>query len=231
MRFSISKIALVVAFVFSLGGLSQAQTSNIARSDILKHIVTQCVDLNKKDYCSNCALPRVDSACISNAECRQTNEVWAMNQDYVAIRDIKMCGCSSDFVHGLALPRLTITGIEDPLREEGIWNFAWDVGLRRIEPMELALAINPKSERTQNQLHIHILRLEPKARILFPKYSSVITQNLDNVWMLAEQIAKSKGLLDYGVLVIKAQHSGYLVLVSPESPEGAFTQWKCDRTS
>ena len=77
MRFSISKIALVVVFVFSLGGLSQAQTSNIARSDILKHIVTQCVDLNKKDYCSNCALPRVDSPCISNAECRQTNEVWA----------------------------------------------------------------------------------------------------------------------------------------------------------
>ena len=37
-----------------------------------------------------------------------------------------MCGCSKDFIHGLAMPRSEVTGIEDIRRREEIWQFAWD---------------------------------------------------------------------------------------------------------
>jgi CDP-diacylglycerol pyrophosphatase len=39
--------------------------------------------------------------------------------------------------------------------------------------------------------------------------------------------AKSRGLDDYGVLVTKALNGKFIVLVSPNSPEAAFTKWKC----
>ena len=83
-------------------------------------------------------LPRRDASCSGITECKQTNEVWALNPQYVAIRDIKMCGCPANFVHGLAMPRDIVTGVEDSKRQEGIWQFAWYIGLQRIEIESLA---------------------------------------------------------------------------------------------
>ena len=114
-----------------------------------------------------------------------------------------MCGCPAYFVHGLAMPRDIVTGVEDSKRQEGIWQFAWDIGLQRIEIESLALVVNPKSQRSQNQLHIHILSLDPKARGVFEQYLPVYADNLENVWSIAAANAKSKGLDDYGVLVTK----------------------------
>jgi CDP-diacylglycerol pyrophosphatase len=165
--------------------------------------------------------------CGGITECKKTNEVWALNTDYVAIRDIKMCGCPEDFIHGLAMPRAIVTGVEDLNRQEGIWQFAWDLGIERIEAESLALVVNPKSQRTQNQLHIHILRLDQNARTRFEQYSTAYVDNLQRVWLIAENIAKTKGLNDYGVLVVKALDGKYVVLVSPNSPEADFTIWKC----
>jgi len=207
---------------------SQAIALNVAKSDILLHIVSQCVDPTTVNYCSNCMLPRVDAKCSAISECKKTNEVWALSTRYAAIRDIKMCGCPAEFIHGLAMPRAVITGVEDLNREEGIWQFAWDVGIERIEADSLALVVNPKSQRTQNQLHVHILRLNQNARTIFEQYTPIYTDNLESVWLVADKIAKTKDLDDYGVLVAKTLEGKYLVLVSPNSPEAAFTVWSCN---
>ena len=223
---SLSFKALVVAIAF-ICAQSQVKALTVARSDILLHIASQCVDPSKENYCSNCMLPRRDMNCGGITECKKTNEVWALNTEYVAIRDIKMCGCPEDFIHGLAMPRAIVTGVEDLNRQEGIWQFAWDLGIERIEAESLALVVNPKSQRTQNQLHIHILRLDQNARNRFEQYNTAYVDNLQRVWLVAENIAKTKDLNDYGVLVAKALDGKYVVLVSPNSPEADFTIWKC----
>ena len=191
------------------------------------HIVSQCVDPSTINYCTKCMLPRADAKCGNISECKKTNDVWKLNARYVAIRDIKMCGCPTEFIHGLAMPRRVVTGVEDPNREEDIWQFAWDVGMERIETESLALVVNPPSQRTQNQLHLHILRLDQNARTRFDQYSTVYVDNLESVWFAAEKVAKSKGLIDYGVLLAKARDGKYLILVSPNSPEADFTVWAC----
>ena len=221
-------IKVLAALFLAIGISYQAASATVARSDILLHIATQCVDPSKTNYCSNCMLPRADAGCGNISECKKTNEVWALNKKSTAIRDIKMCGCPASFVHGLAIPRDVVTGIEDPNREEDIWQFAWVIGLERIEPESLALVVNPKSERSQNQLHVHILRLDKNARATFSGYSHAYIQNLDQVWGIAQKIANSQGLHDYGVLVAQESSGRYIVLVSPQSPEAAFTVWNCN---
>ena len=219
-----STLAFTLVFAISV----QAVPSNVARGDILLHIVTQCVDPAVINYCANCMLPRVDSSCKASVECKKTNEVWALNSRYVAIRDIKMCGCPTGFVHGLAIPRKVITGVEDTNREGDLWQFAWDIGLERIEPESLALVVNPKSERSQNQLHIHMLRLDKSARTRLTSYSHTYIQNLDQVWNSAQEIADTQGLNDYGILVARDFANGYIVVVTSHSPEAAFTIWACN---
>ena len=219
---------ILVALIATIGISSQAISLNIAKSDILLHIVSQCVDPSKENYCANCMLPRADARCSNISGCRKTNEVWKLSTRYAAIRDIKMCGCPIDFIHGLAMPREIVTGVEDPNREEDIWQFAWDVGIERIEAESLALVVNPPSQRTQNQLHVHILRLDQNARTRFDQSSTVYVDNLQSVWLAADKVAKTNGLNDYGVLVAKSLEGKYLVLVSPDSPEAAFTIWKCN---
>ena len=219
---------ILVALIATIGISSQAISLNIAKSDILLHIVSKCVDPSKENYCANCMLPRADAWCSNISECRKTNEVWKLSARYAAIRDIKMCGCPIDFIHGLAMPREVVTGVEDPNREEDIWQFAWDVGIERIEAESLALVVNPPSQRTQNQLHVHILRLDQNARTRFDQSSTVYVDNLQSVWLAADKVAKTNGLNDYGVLVAKSLEGKYLVLVSPDSPEAAFTIWKCN---
>ena len=216
-------------FLACLVILSNASIAgSIARSDILLHIATQCVDPSLVNYCSNCMLPRLDTDCGKGLECKKTNEVWEMNPDYVAIRDIKMCGCSKGFIHGLAMPRVTVTGVEDPIRPESIWPFAWSVGVDRIEENSLALVVNPKSQRTQNQLHVHILRLNDEARQKFKQYGFAIVGGIDRVWDVAEKIANSRGLGDYGVLVSRYSENSFIVLISEGSPEALFTKWTCN---
>ncbi len=229
MIFNANKLWARVLFTLALsfGISSQAAPFNVARSDILLHIATQCVDPSTAKYCANCMFPRVDASCGDILECKKTNEVWALTNKYAVIRDIKMCGCPASFVHALAMPRDVVTGVEDPSREEGIWQFAWDVGLKRIESNSLILAVNPKSERTQNQLHVHILMMDKGARANFETYSHAYVQNLEQVWSVSQKIALSLGLSDYGVLVAKESANRYIVVVTTDSPEAVFTVWNC----
>jgi CDP-diacylglycerol pyrophosphatase len=118
--------------------------------------------------------------------------------------------------------------VEDPNREEGIWQFAWDVAMQRIEPQSIALAVNPKSQRSQNQLHIHLVRLDKNARSNLSQYTPVPIDSLEYIWSMAEKDAKAKGLHEYGVLVAQSSPGKYVVVTTPNSPEADFTIWKCE---
>lgn len=221
-------LKFLVTVIVLISTQSNAVALTVKKSDILLHIVSQCIDPSKENYCSKCMLPRVDANCGRSAECKQTNEVWEIDKKYVAIRDIKMCGCPSDFVHGLAMPQEVVTGIEDSNRQESIWQFAWNAAERKIEPELIALAINPQSKRTQNQLHIHLVRLNQNARENFSQYSPVFVNNLEDIWATAEKDANTKGLKDYGVLLAQQSQGQYLLITTANSPEAEFTQWSCN---
>ena len=138
-----------------------------------------------------------------------------------------MCDCPDGFVHGLVIPKRVITGIEDDKRPDSIWPFAWEVALQRIPIDELALAVNSKSKRTQNQLHVHLVR--PKTNALPKLTASVVgqTNDLSQIWQLASVHAQKRHLKEYGVLVFAAPRGGVLIAITDESPEGQFTQAFC----
>jgi CDP-diacylglycerol pyrophosphatase len=101
------------------------------------------------------------------------------------------------------------------------------VAAERIEPESIALVVNPKSQRSQNQLHIHLVRLDGQARPQFARNTPSYVNHLDHVWAIAQRDAKSKGLTDYGVLVAQQSPGQFVVVTTPSSPEAMFTQWSC----
>ena len=216
-------VLLSVFFCFPRLGLS------MGNSDILRDIVQHCVDTGSANYCQQCRAPTLDSVCPTEKSCQKTTEVWAMNQDFVAIRDIKMCGCPAEFVHGLVLPRQIITGVEDPRRPQAIWDYAWQVAITRMQPPSIALVINPQNFRSQNQMHIHLLRLNPQANLSLSPLQAVEITDLKDVWRVADQSAKAQALQDYGVLVRLDATGRFKVVVTPESPEKLFTQYACQK--
>ena len=219
---TICRLWLACIFLFPLGGLYA-----MPNSDILLDIVRHCVDPKLENYCTRCRAPIAEVACTPETSCRKTTEVWSSNTEYVAIRDIKMCGCPASFVHGLVMPLQVITGVEDPLRPEGIWQYAWDEATLRMEAEAIALVVNPQNFRSQNQLHIHLVRLKPQARAEFKSMATGTSSNLLNVWKIAAELAKKQNLPDYGVLVSTEESGGFKVVVTTVSPGHLFTQYVC----
>lgn len=199
-------------------------------ADVLLQIVQQCVDKQQPQYCEKCRTPLYSASCSGKNTCESTIGVWAENSDYVAIRDIKICGCPAEFVHGLVLPKAVVTGVEDQRRPDSIWQFAWDVAVERMAINDIALAVNSQSKRTQNQLHIHLVRLKSSQSALLEAHVVGHTADLNAVWQLAEQAAKSRGMSEYGVLVAADAHKGFKVALTDQnlSPEGQFTHAVCE---
>jgi len=205
--------------------------------NILWEIVRDCVDTNAAGYCTRCTRP-VSGMCPTPTTCRSGTEVWTLTDEFVAIRDIKMCGCAVPFLHGLALPRAQVAGLESPERPPGIWSFAWNVAVSRIgRPEDVALVVNgpPPQQpcagcdhRTQDQLHVHLIRLSPGARERLAAGQPVLTPRLDAVWEIAATLATARQLPTYGVLVAQARSGEFLVEVSTETFEKpAFTVATC----
>jgi CDP-diacylglycerol pyrophosphatase len=204
------------------------QTSpSLANSNVLLEIVQQCLRTETPAYCEQCRAPQQIANCAGKTSCRATSEVWAENSEFVAIRDIKMCGCPPDFVHGLVMPKATVTGIEDSRRPDSIWSFSWQVALERLKSHEIALAVNPLTKRTQNQLHVHVVRLKPGFNDKQSQHVVVSTRDLNAVWRLAQQAADERKMPEYGVLVSAAANGEFLVTLTSQSPEGQFTQAVC----
>ena len=219
------RVLILVAAVIVTGCAAHAGGSR----GILWRIVSQCLDASSPDYCTTCASPS-EGACGDARGCKATVDVWAKTADYVAIRDIKMCGCPTGFVHGLALPRARVRGVEDARRPGGIWPFAWQTAQSRIaDEQEIALVVNPPGlERSQDQLHVHMVRLTPGARARLTTDSPARAPHLDLVWDVAARHAAAKGLASYGVLVMRDDASNdFLVTTQRGSPEDQFTASTC----
>jgi len=217
-------LSLLVAVVPSISDRTEATESR----DALLTIVSSCLDINAPAYCQHCPVPRLESPCAQDRDCNATTEVWEETADYVAIRDRKMCGCNSDFIHGLLIPRARITGIEDPRRPDDIWGIAWAIAQKRIaEKDAIALVVNPPGSRSQDQLHIHIVRLRAGARRHFEEVRRTRLWNLINVWSAAAEEATAANLHDYGVLVTLHRGGGYFVIVDERNLEKLYTQWEC----
>lgn len=91
----------------------------------------------------------------------------------------------------------------------------------------ITLVVNPKAERSQDQLHVHLLRLRDDVRLRIAQHPADRVPNLDQVWKIAAQRAAAEGLTDYGVLVLGQEKGGFMVLVEKESPEKMYTDWRC----
>ena len=225
--FFINRLTLISA-VIGASVIFTPLVHAIERSDILWHITQQCVDIKASGYCSNCLIPQSGAACQSAPlSCEKSLEVWAQNDAFFVMRDIKMCGCPSSFVHGLAIPKSKVTGVEDVNRPNDIWSFAWQAALARIPRDEVALVVNPRLHRSQNQLHVHIVRLNPATAESLSQRVVAHTNSIERVWALALQAAKEKNWDDYGVLVKSDGAMGFQIVISQESPEYVFTHAKC----
>src|SRR5215468_774727 len=121
--------AAVVAVAALLAGCAATPRIPVTGSSALWAIVSGCVDRERAGYCT---CPAFALSCCGEPHTPDADVVWAMSADFVAIRDLKMCGCPRGFVAGLALPRARVSGIEDPHRPEAIWPFAWDVARAHI---------------------------------------------------------------------------------------------------
>ncbi|HEY5514336.1 MAG TPA: CDP-diacylglycerol diphosphatase [Geomonas sp.] len=220
--------SLLLAVLILVSLVVPAQAHAAGSRDVLWNILNTCLDPAGADYCANCRSPLVGTPCAAGKKCQETTEVWGETADYVAVRDRKMCGCPEDFVHGLALPRARVTGVEDPRRPDGIWSFAWAVARGRIhDESAMALAVNPQGMRAQDQLHVHIVRLRKDARERFTTDRVTRVQKLDEVWGAASRTAAAAGLADYGVLVASHPEGGFLVLVDWVSPEKVYSFERC----
>ena len=218
MRRSFVLLVLVLA-----AGCASAGSSR----DALLRIVTDCLDTQAPRYCGRCPSPQAGT-CDLQYPCTRTTEVWAQTDEYVAIRDLKMCGCPDGFVHGLVLPRYPVMGPEDPRRPEALWRFGWDVARNRIrDEREIALVINPPALRTQDQLHIHLVRLLPDARARIDALRPAVIARLEEVWLAARQHAAGRGLTAYGVIVVQSLDGGWLVATDAGAIETAFTAARC----
>jgi CDP-diacylglycerol pyrophosphatase len=221
-------VGATTVLIFLAVGLLAACTSAPGRRSALLETIEFCLDLNAPGYCTACPRPRVDSACAAGRGCAETTEVWEETNELVVIRDRKMCGCSEDFIHGLALPRMRVTGIEDRRKPDSIWSFAWKAAQKKIpEQNEIALAVNPAGNRSQDQLHVHIARLVPGIRGRFAPTRTARVRTLDDVWKTAARAAEQAGLRDYGILVVANGSNGFIIVVDRESMEKKYTLWGC----
>jgi CDP-diacylglycerol pyrophosphatase len=220
--------SLIFAWLVMLSLSLAASAQAAGKRDVLWDIVSNCLDPAAAQYCTDCRSPLVGTSRAAGLSCQETTEVWAETKEYVVLRDRKMCDCPETFVHGLAVPRARVTGVEDPKRPDGIWEFAWASAMAKINnEQEAALAVNPVATRAQDQLHVHILRLKKDARQRFGKAHTTRVRKLDEVWQAAGREAKAAGLFDYGILVAKEPDGEFVVLVDRVSPEKSYSIERC----
>jgi CDP-diacylglycerol pyrophosphatase len=210
-------------------GCTRAPSESPPGAGALWAIVSRCIDHAEPRVCTCPAFAR---SCCNDRATPDADVVWARTREFVAIQDMVMCGCPSGFVAGLALPRTRVTGIEDPRRPEGIWPFAWQVARGRIpDERQIGLAINPEDARSENQMHVHLLRLRPETRAWLdasdgapPGGAIVLTlPTLDAVFAAAAARVGDGHMADTGILVARARSGGWRVVLTRRSSPQTFT--------
>jgi hypothetical protein len=170
-------------------------------------------------------------------------------RDAVVIEDLKMSSCAANahadmkdprsfaYVHALALPLTEVTGVEqEGGLPQGLWDLSWRVAASFIpETEDIVLIVNQVRFRSQDQLHIHLVRLKPgaKAEILRPKpgsgrvppvYIDRLSGSPDPVWLAAER-ASGRGLKSgaFGVAVVyDEERKKYAVVAVEGNAEAEF---------
>ncbi len=195
-------------------------------------IVSRCVDRQTAAYCS---CPPFELSCCGNPSTPDADVVWARTADFVVIRDLRMCGCPPGFVSGLAMPVTRVSGIEDPRRPEGIWPFAWEAARARIpDEQAIGLVLNPPDARTQNQMHVHLLRLRAEVRPWLdgeapapPGVQVIPVQDLDAVFAAVQARVGADHMRDTGVLVARGRRGGWRAVLTDRTSPQAFTLNRC----
>jgi CDP-diacylglycerol pyrophosphatase len=195
-------------------------------------IVSRCVDRQTAAYCS---CPPFELSCCGNPSTPDADVVWARTADFVVIRDLRMCGCPPGFVSGLAMPVTRVSGIEDPRRPEGIWPFAWEAARARIpDEQAIGLVLNPPDARTQNQMHVHLLRLRAEVRPWLdgeapapPGVQVIPVQDLDAVFAAVQARVGADHMRDTGVLVARGRRGGWRAVLTERTSPQAFTLNRC----
>ena len=195
-------------------------------------IVSRCVDRQTAAYCS---CPPFELSCCGNPSTPDADVVWARTADFVVIRDLRMCGCPPGFVSGLAMPVTRVSGIEDPRRPEGIWPFAWEAARARIPDQQaIGLVLNPPDARTQNQMHVHLLRLRAEVRPWLdgdapapPGVQVIPVQDLGAVFAAVQARVGADHMRDTGVLVARGRGAGWRAVLTGRTSPQAFTLNRC----
>ncbi len=205
-----------------------------AAGSALWRIVYTCVN---PGVLPRCECPSFARSCCGDSTTPDAAVVWAETPDFVVIRDMKMCACpGSPFVAGLALPRTRCTGIEDPRRPEGIWAFAFDVARERIGAREdIALVVNPPQARTQGQLHVHLLRLQPAVRARLDRGeplpgapTTFPLATLDAPFAALRERLGPTALEDHGLLIAAdAKGGGFVAIATRRSSPEVYTRARC----
>jgi CDP-diacylglycerol pyrophosphatase len=227
-------LALVAAIDVGIARAQLAMPAAPGNPNALWEIVSTCFTGAQAHAC---ACPALDRACCGQPRTPDRDVVGGTTSDFVAFRDLKACGCPAGFVAGLALPRARVSGIEDPRRPEGIWRFAWDVARSRIDDeRQIALVLNPRVVRTQNQLHVHLLRLKPGERERIDALSDGPSQDGLTIVSLPDLeavFAKTIADLDadrageHGILVMRAGGEGFRAVVTDQISPQRFTINSC----
>ena len=203
--------------------------------DALWHIVDDCI--NEREL--TCTCPALLKSCCGDPDEPARQAIWALSKDYVVIRDMLACGCEA-LVWGLAMPRARVTGIEDPRRPEGIWPFAWKVARTKIDdPGIIALVLNPETRRSQDQMHVHILRLNERAKAFLAgdsreteRVQIVPLPRLEEAFAVAKKTVGEEALPRTGLLVARARSGpGWTVLLFDDASPKAFATTTCERAN
>ena len=235
-------LVTLLATTLLVGSLVWSRRDGPSPPDALWRIVATCFnDAPAADSERCCACPAMRRSCCDDSTTPNADAVWGVTSEFVAIRDMKACGCPSDFVAGLALPRARVSGIEDPSRPDGIWPFAWQTARAHVaDELEIGLAINPLVARTQNQMHVHLLRLKPGVRERLndalasdpPVWSAPGTivlrlPDLDHVFTTVAARVGDATMGMHGVLVARVPGGGWVALVTDRSSPQVYTQNRC----
>jgi CDP-diacylglycerol pyrophosphatase len=228
MRHHVAALAAAIA----VAGCAASRDHPGTGPSALWTIVSRCVDRQTAAYCS---CPPFELSCCGNPSTPDADVVWARTADFVVIRDLRMCGCPPGFVSGLAMPVTRVSGIEDPRRPEGIWPFAWEAARARIpDEQAIGLVLNPPDARTQNQMHVHLLRLRAEVRPWLdgeapapPGLQVIPVQDLDAVFAAVQARVGADHMRDTGVLVARGRRGGWRAVLTDRTSPQAFTLNRC----